>query len=69
MDKCIGTFIEELDKEGILDNTIIVIYGDHDARLSKKDYEYMNGIEVYINKEARQRDVKYLSQTSRFLAR
>lgn len=37
-DAAIGLFVEELDKEGLLDNTILVIYGDHDAKLPKKDY-------------------------------
>ncbi len=30
-DRCIGTFIEELDKSGVLDNTVLVVYGDHDS--------------------------------------
>ncbi len=30
-DKCIGEFLEELDKSGTLDNTVLVIYGDHDS--------------------------------------
>lgn len=30
-DGCIGTFIDELDKSGVLDNTVLVIYGDHDS--------------------------------------
>ncbi|EPR13660.1 LTA synthase family protein [Ruminiclostridium papyrosolvens] len=30
-DRCIGTFLDELDKEGILDNTVVAIYGDHDS--------------------------------------
>ena len=41
MDKVIGQFIEDMDKEGLLDNTVIVIYGDHDARITKKQYDYM----------------------------
>ena len=28
-DSCLGTFIKELDKSGVLDNTVLVIYGDH----------------------------------------
>lgn len=28
-DSCLGTFIDELDKSGVLDNTVLVIYGDH----------------------------------------
>ncbi len=30
-DRTIGTFLDELDKAGILDNTIVAIYGDHDS--------------------------------------
>ncbi len=30
-DSCLGTFIDELDKSGVLDNTVLVIYGDHDS--------------------------------------
>lgn len=37
-DESIGLFVDELDKAGLLENTILVIYGDHDAKLSKKDY-------------------------------
>ena len=37
-DRSIGEFIEGLDKEGLLDNTVIVIYGDHDNKLKKSVY-------------------------------
>ena len=37
-DSALGEFIDELDSEGLLDNTIIVLYGDHDARLPRADY-------------------------------
>lgn len=37
-DVALGEFIDALEEEGILDNTVLVIYGDHDARLSKSDY-------------------------------
>ncbi len=40
-DEAIGEFIKGLDKEGLLDNTVIVIYGDHDAKLKTSEYEYM----------------------------
>lgn len=41
MDRAIGNFIEDMDKSGLLDNTVIVIYGDHDARLGIKQFDYM----------------------------
>lgn len=38
-DSAIGEFIDNLDKEGMLENTVVVIYGDHDSRISRKEYE------------------------------
>ncbi len=40
-DSAIGEFITGLDQEGLLENTVVVIYGDHDARLSRKEYNLM----------------------------
>ena len=37
-DSALGEFIQELDDAGLLENTVLILYGDHDARLSKKDY-------------------------------
>ncbi len=37
-DEALGEFIESLDEAGILDNTVLVIYGDHDAKLKKSEY-------------------------------
>ena len=38
-DEAIGELIQELDEKGLLDNTIIVIYGDHDAKLKQSEYK------------------------------
>lgn len=40
-DQAIAQFIKDLDQEGLLENTVIVIYGDHDARLSKEYYNIL----------------------------
>ena len=37
-DGALGEFIDGLDEAGLLENTIIVLYGDHDSRLSKSDW-------------------------------
>ena len=37
-DAALGEFIEGLNEKGLLDNTVFVLYGDHDARLPRKDY-------------------------------
>ena len=37
-DSALGELMVGLDEAGLLENTVIVLYGDHDARLPKKDY-------------------------------
>lgn len=38
-DSAIGEFINELDENGVLDDTVIVIYGDHDSKIKKSEFE------------------------------
>ena len=38
-DRSLEVFVEELDKEGMLDNAAILLYGDHHAKISTSDYE------------------------------
>ena len=48
-DEALGEFFEELESNNLLDNTIFIIYGDHEARLPKKEfdrlinYDYITG--------------------------
>ena len=37
-DEAFGEFMDKLDEKGLLDDTVVIIYGDHDARLPKDDY-------------------------------
>lgn len=42
-DEAIGEFIQKLDEEGLLDNTLLVIYGDHDNKVKRSEYnKYYN---------------------------
>lgn len=38
-DEALGELMTSLENEGILDDTVIVLYGDHDARLPKEDFQ------------------------------
>jgi len=60
MDQAIEQFITDLDKEGILDNTVIVIYGDHDARISKKNYNIMYNYDPYTDSIRNEDDEGYI---------
>lgn len=59
MDEAIGMFLKEMDKNGLLDNTVIVIYGDHDARINKKQYEYMYNYNPITDSENTYNDIDY----------
>lgn len=39
-DEALGEFINDLEKNNLLDNTVLVIYGDHDAKIKKNQLEY-----------------------------
>ena len=60
MDQAIEQFINDLDKEGILDNTVIVIYGDHDARISKKNYNLLHNYDPYSDSVKEDGDEGYV---------
>ena len=60
-DSAIGEFINELDEEGLLDNTILVIYGDHDARLDYDDYNLLYNYDPITDKIKTKEDSGYIS--------
>ena len=39
-DEAIGQYISQLDQAGLLENAIVVIYGDHDAKIKRSEYDY-----------------------------
>ena len=60
MDSAIGNFIDEMDKNGLLDNTVIVIYGDHDARLGKSQFDYMYNYDPITGEVRTEEDTDYV---------
>lgn len=54
-DAALGELLDGLDKEGILDNTVIIIYGDHDNKLKKSEYNkyynYVAETDSYLKKD------------------
>ena len=59
-DQAIGQFINDMDEAGLLENTVIVIYGDHDARISKKYYNMMYNYDPYTDKIKKENDEGYI---------
>lgn len=59
-DEAIGEFIEELDQKGLLENTAIVIYGDHDAKLKKSEYVRYYNYDPYTDSILDSDDPNYI---------
>ena len=60
MDQALEQFVRDLDEEGLLDNTVFVLYGDHDARISKKNYNLMYNYDPYSDKVKEDGDEGYV---------
>ncbi len=60
MDQALGQLIEDLDQTGILDNTVVVIYGDHDARISQKNYNILYNYNPYTDEVLTEDDEGYV---------
>ena len=60
MDQAFEQFINDMDAAGLLDNTVIVIYGDHDARISKKNYNLMYNYDPYTDSLKEEGDEGYV---------
>ena len=59
-DSAIGEFIEKLDEEKLLEDTVIVIYGDHDARLSFNEFNLLYNYDPVTDKIKKEGDEGYI---------
>lgn len=59
-DEALGELISSLDKEGLLENTVIVIYGDHDARLYYNDFNLLYNYNPITDKVKKEKEKGYM---------
>ena len=59
-DYALGLFLDGLDKEGLLENTAIVLFGDHDARLPEEDFERLYNYDKNTDGLLPETDPKYV---------
>lgn len=59
-DEAIGELIDELDSKGLLDNTVIVLYGDHDAKIKESEYNYYLNYDPYTETVLSEGDEGYV---------
>ena len=60
-DYAIGKLVEYLDEDGLLDNTVLVIYGDHDAKIAKKEYKYFYNYDFETGEQYDSDDERYVN--------
>ena len=60
-DQALGEFIDLLESEGLLENTVLVLYGDHDARLDINDYVRLYNYDPETNSILNPNDPDYIN--------
>lgn len=58
-DEALGELLEQMDIEGLLDNTVVVIYGDHDAKLKKSEFDWFYNYDPETNDKINEDDPNY----------
>lgn len=58
-DMAIEQLFSQLEEQGILDNTVIVIYGDHDAKLRRSEYLRLYNYDPYTDTVLSKTDPEY----------
>ncbi len=63
-DAALGEFLSALDEAGLLENTVFILYGDHDARLPKNDYIRLNNYDTATDDIKDEEDPTYQEYNS-----
>lgn len=63
-DEAIGEFINGLDQEGLLDNTVVIIYGDHDARINRSEFNRLYNYDYTTDSILAEDDPNYMPYTN-----
>ncbi len=59
-DEAIGQLMSDLDEQGLLDDTVVVIYGDHDAKIKEEEYEYYYNYNPFTDDTLTEDDEGYI---------
>lgn len=59
-DEAVGQLMDSLEKEGLLDNTVIVLYGDHDAKVKENEFEYYYNYDPFTEEVLSEDDPGYI---------
>lgn len=60
-DKAFGEFMDSLESEGLLEDLVIVFYGDHESRISKKEFNLLYNYNPSTNELLNEDDPAYVN--------
>lgn len=60
-DEAIGEFFESLDENGLLDDTVLILYGDHEAKLGKKQFNLLYNYDPITDSLKDESDPTYIT--------
>ena len=63
-DEALGEFFSEMDEAGLLDNTAVIIFGDHDARLPRSEFNLMYNYDSVTDDDKDEEDPTYVEYDS-----
>ena len=63
-DVALGEFFKEMDEAGLLENAVVVLYGDHDARLPRSDFNLMYNYDPVTDDIKDEEDPTYVEYDS-----
>ena len=63
-DEALGEFFSEMDEAGLLDNTAVIIFGDHDARLPRSEFNLMYNYDPVTDDVKDEEDPTYVEYDS-----
>ena len=66
-DRSLKVFVEEMDREGLLENAVILIYGDHHAKISTEDYEKIYNYDEASDTTLAKDDPNYIKVNNAYL--
>ena len=63
-DEALGEFFNEMEEAGLLDNTVVIIFGDHDARLPRNEFNLMYNYDPITDDIKDKEDPTYIDYDS-----
>ncbi len=59
-DEALGQLFADLEEEGLLDDMVILIYGDHDAKIAEEQYEHYYNYDPFTDSDLDEDDPGYI---------